>query len=168
MVMRKTRTMLAFLAAALLSSCTTTMPMQTLFVREGVLQYYIPESSSRTAGYKLDIDLTFRDDPDVEPPVTINYSLHYPPRDSSIPAHQYFLTRSGARIATGKSTLLYRERSRSTVRISTVMSRIALKELLSTPLSAFVVELGDSRTLAFPLPGHFSRELRHLSEDISP
>ena len=64
--MNKILSSLILAAFATLASCATSPYMQVMYIREGVLQYYISTADSVSAPYTLSVDITFRDDPKLE------------------------------------------------------------------------------------------------------
>jgi hypothetical protein len=152
--------------AFLLVSCSTTAPLQVLFIRNGVLQYYLPEAETTIPGFSLSLDLNFRDDPELESPVTVNYSLRSLPGRPKIPTDQFFLTEKGTRIALESNGILYQLPGKGLTRMTTAMSREKLETLLDERAARFVVELPEAKSVSFPIPNGMKQNLESLRENV--
>ena len=144
--------------------------MQTFFVSNDVVQYFVPPEESKGGPYTLSLDITFRNDEKNVMPVTVNFTFSSHGSNLGkallIPESFVFLDVSGARFETKELATVYVDSKKNAVRMTAKMDRQAFLELISKESTSAAVGLGNGASILFPLNKRTKKNLQVLHEEV--
>lgn len=142
--------------------------MQILYIREGVQQYYIPEISVAGEQGRISLGITYRNDPDLPEPCTVNFTLAARSQALAVPVAFAFVTRTGFRIEAAKPSILYLDRGKKIARMSAKLGRESMRLILREKAQSINIGLEGGTTLTFAVPGRLAKDFEALQGELYP
>ena len=126
-------------AVTLVLGCTTLPKVQTYYVSEGVVQYYVLSTTLGGESVRVEMDFTYRNaGPEVDV-VTCNFSVAHAQRSLRSVTGASFRLADGTRISLTGLKVLFVERAKRSIRVSSKVAYDDFAMLLRTGVAQFEV-----------------------------
>jgi hypothetical protein len=142
-----------------------------LFVGNGVTQYFVPPEGSKNGKFDLNVDITFRNDAQLDEPAIVNFTLSShgssQGKTLSMPKSFAFVDFSGAKYPTTDLSMIYVDSEKHAVRMTATMERFVFLGFISADPALAEVVLDDDSSIVFPLNQNTKKNLHILHEEVS-
>lgn len=160
----KTTSLFLLAAVLLLGSCVTGPKIETLYVGEGVLQYFVFPTTLKNSDSKISIDITFRKIKGKEGFATVNFSHFYNDlkepdlKTAGFVSGEKYFPLSGIKI-------LYQEKRNNLIRYTSQIKESEFMELLKIGDPSFFIE-NDKGKSFFPANSDLKDKFKELSIEL--
>jgi hypothetical protein len=160
----KKNPLLILLILLILSGCITGPKVETLFVGDGIMQYFVYPTTLKNDNSKISIDIIYRRFKDKEGFVTANFSYYYENQNSSNLKTAGFIIGEYVYQCT-EIKILFQEKRNHLIRYSSKIKESDFLEILKSDKPVFYIET-DANKLIYPPTREFKDKLNELSIEV--
>ncbi len=149
---------------AILSSCITGPKIETLFVGDGILQYFVYPTTLKNENSEISIDITFRKTKEKDGFAIVNFSYFYDDLKYSDLKTAGFI--SGEKtIPLSDVKILFQEKRNSLIRYTSQIKESEFMEIVKTGDPSFFIE-NDAGKSVYPSNREFKAKFKELSIEL--